>query len=597
MFYMIGLERFHTVLKEEGGEWIISYDQPSAPLWVSEELLQMYQNITVPEKYLINRRKEISEAEKRRMEMIQPLIADEQCIKCKKRRRMEARKISQNHQTTEKRILRLYYQYLATGTLLKVKEPRKRDDSQKEQYKNFEWAIRTFYYSAKRISLQTAYDMMLLARYTDEHGHLMSEIPSWHSFRHFYYENSFHRKSKKEISRNGLSAYQRNNRPVFGSAMNWKDKIGYYQMDATVADIYLVSRFSRKVVIGRPNIYLAVDTVSQLIAGIYVGLESDQRAVMLCLANAARDKVEFCKQYGIDIKKEQWPSRNLPGGIITDQGSEFIFGVSEELCDIYGIEIEILPPYRPDEKSLVEKTFDIIQTKYKPNLRGKGVIEKDAAERWATDYRNQAVLNLDEFTRIIIEIVLYINSERILDSYIPSFDMIEFGISPVPCNIWDWYNKCKLSAHIPINERNIYYMSLERKQTSISRKGILFNGILYKNENISKIMEDIKNHKNITIAFDSDNIKSIYLVKSGTYIEFSISDDYLQLSNLNADEYKLYKKSLNEIKHSSVEQTKSRVKLIKSINEVISHAAYEEKGNLDGKEIGENRKRERNKRS
>ena len=101
----------------------------------------------------------------------------------------------------------------------------------------------------------------------------------------------------KDISRNGLSSYKRDNQSGFGSAMNWKDKIGYYQMDATEADIYLVSRFSRKVIIGRPNIYLAVDTVSQLIAGIYVGLESDQKAVMLCLANAAEDKVEYCKRY------------------------------------------------------------------------------------------------------------------------------------------------------------------------------------------------------------------------------------------------------------------------------------------------------------
>ena len=64
-------------------------------------------------------------------------------------------------------------------------------------------------------------------------------------------------------------------------------------MDATQADICLVSRHDRSRVIGRPYIYLAVDTATQLIAGLYVGLECDESAVMLCLANAAQNKVEY----------------------------------------------------------------------------------------------------------------------------------------------------------------------------------------------------------------------------------------------------------------------------------------------------------------
>ncbi|MFR2827202.1 MAG: hypothetical protein ACLTCQ_23500 [Enterocloster bolteae] len=50
--------------------------------------------------------------------------------------------------------------------------------------------------------------------------------------------------------------------------MRWKDRVGAFQMDATEADIYLVSRFDRSVVVGRPSIYMAVDTATQLAAGI-----------------------------------------------------------------------------------------------------------------------------------------------------------------------------------------------------------------------------------------------------------------------------------------------------------------------------------------
>lgn len=135
-------------------------------------------------------------------------------------------------------------------------------------------------------------------------------------------------------------------------------------MDATQADIYLVSRHDRSRVIGRPYIYLAVDTATQLIAGLYVGLECDESAVMLCLANAAQNKVEYCREYGIEIDPAQWPNRGLPHEIITDKGSEFFGSGMQELCQKYGVEVQSLPPFRPDGKGLVEKSFDLIQQRY-----------------------------------------------------------------------------------------------------------------------------------------------------------------------------------------------------------------------------------------
>lgn len=87
-----------------------------------------------------------------------------------------------------------------------------------------------------------------------------------------------------------------------------------------------------------------------------------------------------------------------------------------ELAMKYGIEFESLPPFRPDGKGLVEKSFDLIQQRYKPALRGKGVIEEDAQERWAVDYRSQAVLTLEEFTKVILSCILYLNSCRVIEN-------------------------------------------------------------------------------------------------------------------------------------------------------------------------------------
>ncbi len=156
----------------------------------------------------------------------------------------------------------LYYRALAGRPLVEERVLPPKEETLEQ--KNFSWAIEEFYFSAKKMSLRNAYDLMLLSRYTDQDGRLVEGAPSWYSFRHYFYGKNYHRKSRNTIARNGLSDYQRNKRPLFGSACEWKNRIGAYQMDATQADIYLVSRLDRKAVIGRPNIYLAVDTATQL---------------------------------------------------------------------------------------------------------------------------------------------------------------------------------------------------------------------------------------------------------------------------------------------------------------------------------------------
>ena len=338
-----------------------------------------------------------------RLKMIQPLLDCTDCISDKSLRYQMAAEVAQQHKTTTRRILRLYYRYLATGRLT---QKRTRQASKSNQM--IERAIRRYYFGAKRLSLRSAYEMMLLEDYVGPEGGIDSDAPTWSQFRHYYYGHGFHRDPQKIIAREGLTKYQRDHRPAWGSSAGWRSQPGSYQMDATQADIYLVSRQDRSIVVGRPYIYLAVDTATHLIAGVYVGYSCDETAVMACIAQAASDKVEYCARYGIEITQEQWPSVGMPTEIITDQGREFFGPRMSEMCRRYGLEVLTLPPFRPDFKGTVEKSIDLLQQRYKPMLRGRGVIEEDAQERWATDYRTQATLDLDDFTRIVIHSILYL---------------------------------------------------------------------------------------------------------------------------------------------------------------------------------------------
>ena len=179
-----------------------------------------------------------------------------------------------------------------------------------------------------------------------------------------------------------------------------------------------------------------VDAYSRLITGVYVGLEGGQYALRLLLQNTFTDKVSFCHQHGIDIDPQDWPSHHLPTKIMTDRGSEFTSGPLENLCESYHIEIENLPAYRPDLKGVVEKLFDLIQSAYKPPLKGKGVIESDTQERGAPDYRRQGILDLEQFTAVVLRCVLFYNAKSVQTGFTRIPAMIEANTPPLAASIW-----------------------------------------------------------------------------------------------------------------------------------------------------------------
>ena len=587
MFYEYLGEIFRLVKREENGAWFVSYDHPREPKFIFESEIKSMLQMAPPASFMKTMEKESTEGQKRREALINPLIINEKCIFDRKERRREAERVAINNQTTIRRIQLLYYKYLAGRQLVEEREAVERTKTDME--KTFAWAIEEFYYSAKKFSLKTVYDLMILARFMDENGKIQEGCPSWHQFRHFFYNNGYHKKNRNSIARDGLSNYQRNQRPLHGSAMTWRKTIGAYQMDATQADIYLVSRTDKTSVIGRPNIYLAVDTATQLIAGIYVGLEGGEQAVLSCLCNAAENKVNYCKKYGINISPEEWPSQKLPNEIITDKGSEFTGKRVMELVEKFGMDLQTLPPFRPDGKGLVEKSFDMLQERYKPLLRGKGVIEEDAEERWSTDYRSQAVLNLDEFTKIVIYAVLYLNSCRMIQNCpVPISE-----IAPVPSKLWNWYIEQGMSNLIDVDEEQLYRLSLPRTEITVSRKGVFYKGLLYVHKNYKRIFEDVNVKSKISIAYDPNNVGSIYVLVKKDWIRFELSNSHKQYVGLSEPEVKQQKKTnREELQKLQRVEAEGRVKFLKEVREIVSGKECAEKGTLNTDVIKQNRSKE-----
>lgn len=94
-------------------------------------------------------------------------------------------------------------------------------------------------------------------------------------------------------SRHGKKRFALDYRPILGSSTYESFGPGSrFQIDATVADVYLVSEYRREWIIGRPIIYIVIDVFSRYITGIYIGLEGPSWiGAMMALANTTTDKV------------------------------------------------------------------------------------------------------------------------------------------------------------------------------------------------------------------------------------------------------------------------------------------------------------------
>ena len=343
-------------------------------------------------------------------------------------------------------------------------------------------------------------------------------------------------------------------------------------MDATQADIYLVSRQDRSIVVGRPYIYLAVDTATHLIAGVYVGYSCDETAVMACIAQAASDKVEYCARYGIEITPEQWPSAGMPSEIITDQGREFFGPRMSKLCRRYGLEVLTLPPFRPDCKGAVEKTIDLLQQRYKPMLRGRGVIEDDAQERWATDYRTQATLDLDDFARVVIHSVLYLNSGRLVDGKTPAERWTE--LSP------------RLMA---VDPQELHIQTLPRDTAKLTRKGLRINRMWYAPDDA----DGLTIGDSYTVAYDPADLRRIHIILADWICPCHAIGIGQPLSEIEWE--KAHKAAKKNRGAARAKETASSIAATQAIRAIIEHADSHRETiqRVDGEQIKQDKLTER----
>jgi hypothetical protein len=272
--------------------------------------------------------------------------------------------------------------------------------------------------------------------------------------------------------------YDKDMRAILGTSTS--EVIGpgsRYQIDATIADVYLVSRYDRSKIVGRPVLYVLVDVFSRMVVGVYAGFEGPSWVgAMMALTNTAADKVEFCRQYGIKIQPQDWPCQALPEILLSDRG-ETAGKAVETLIDAFNVHVETAAPFRADWKGIVEQQFRLLQEDFAPYV--PGYIQTDYRERGGGDYRLDATLDIDQFTYIILCCILNYNNTHAIKKYHRDPDMVADGIKTIPIDLWEWgiHRRNGRLTHYPHDQ--VKLVLLPTGKATVTESGIYFYGCYY----------------------------------------------------------------------------------------------------------------------
>lgn len=451
----------------------------------------------------------------------------------------------------------------------------------------FHVSVKKYYHNSKKNPLTTTYNLMLkdfFVEYERYEGGVkkvvlknQNELPTIEQFRYWYKNNySLEEKHKK---RKGTKKFFLEDRPTLSSStLDVYGPGAVYQIDATVGDVYLVSEYDRTEIIGRPVIYIVIDSFSRMVVGVYVGLEGPSWiGAMMALYNTATDKVKYCKEYGINLENDDWPVNHFPQSILADRG-EFEGYNPEQLINAFGIKISNTPPYRADWKGIVEQHFRTI------NLRGvkpflPGSVDVEFRKRGDKDYRLDAKLTLKEFTQVIIRCILFHNNQHWLKSYNPNKFLISDDVPLIPRDLWNWGIRNRSGKLKTYPEDVIMLNILPTASASVTDKGIFFEKKHYSCERALRenwfSTASIKGHWKVSISYDPRNASYIYIRNEDgrSFEKCSLLEKDYKFRDITIEEVR-FLTNLLELREKKYEHKhiQSQIDLISEVQDVIKKA-------------------------
>lgn len=463
---------------------------------------------------------------------------------------------------------------------------------------NIEAIIKKYYNrSDKKHTYHFCYKRMLKEYYTDK--------TTGKLFEGYLTETQFNYHAGKFVDmrkRAGNIIYNKDIRGITGSSRSEANGPGdVYQIDATIADIYLVSKDNRGILIGRPILYFVLDVFSRMIVGFHCCLEyASWETAKIALLCAFSNKVQYCKRFGKEILEDEWPCSGLPRSLMVDNG-ELIGLESDKIIENLGITVKNAPAWRPDLKGIVESSFRLLNLDVRSNMPGG--VYPDFTLRTGRDYRYDAKLTLEEFSKVILLHVLGYNKRVMTENPQLSSDVRGAQVPPIPIELWRWGATYRTPALRKIDEENLKIALMACGEARVTEKGIKFHNLYYSCERarIEKWFDVARSQGSwkIKISYNQSDMSQIYYVAGKNKFEVcqQTKDSLALFAGL----------TLEEVQHIQYEQNKLRseferndlqnqIDTDREISEIIAEADKQCKTvpviKIKPKEIRENRRKE-----
>lgn len=433
----------------------------------------------------------------------------------------------------------------------------------KENYKK---VIEKYFLKDERLTVSAAYDRLLQDHYSywDGNGvrtiHPAGERPTRKQFAHYLKAN--YPVEYQTRCRKGHKSFERDHRPVLGTVEDICHGVAHiYEMDATIADVTIVSSVCRADIIGRPTVYLIVDRASRLIVGWYAGLEAPcWPAALQAIFSIAEDKQQLCARLGIEYCAADWPATGiLPQQLFVDRG-ESTTREAERLPRA-GTIVTNLPSCRPDWKPVVESRFKLNhQAISQIQVPGYNPAS-NAGKRRATDYSKDAVLTLEEFESILVKVIVTYN-RKIMRAYSLSREQIADGVEPSPVALFVHGLTRRTGDLAKFREDVLRLALLPDAIATIDEHGINVHGMCYqpKEEGLHRawFVSGRKSTGQVKVSFDRRRVDIIYVHDKsapGGYFIAGLARHSVKYAGLSLQEA-LWLQKQEEKLHAGAEQSK-----------------------------------------
>ncbi|WP_439412228.1 transposase [Enterobacter ludwigii] len=368
-----------------------------------------------------------------------------------------------------------------------------------------------------------------------------------------------------------------------------------FEIDATVADVHLISELTGDVV-GRPTVYLIADRATRMITGMHVSyLYASWRAASQALANCFSPKEAYCRLFGIDdIDNRRWPCCHVPTKLLCDNAE--MLGLKSQSAVVPFTELMFAPSFRADLKGVIESRFHILNREAVHHLlgttRGGYVVRGEARPQLSSCYTLKAFTEImiravDEYNHALNTELLYINPL-----------LLEKNLTATPVNSWKSSVDNFRFVGYQVTEEEIVTRLLYPDRASITGKGVQYGNRFYACPEDEMVRARNFGQTRVDVRIDDNSMDMIY-VRKGKDTGFSASEllprrkIFRGLPHMEAEVVA----DIVDIQKSSRIITTESAGLHKLIQEKESEgeillAALRKKGRGRYKNIRENRKKE-----